>query len=105
MPISILEAMSTGLPVVTTSATGCRDLIENDVNGFAVPVGDVPALTTALLRLAEDSQLRESLGANGRELVVRDFEQTRVNSRFVDFIEAENLSALARVSPRVGNHA
>jgi glycosyltransferase involved in cell wall biosynthesis len=105
MPISILEAMSCGLAVVTTNATGCRDLIENDVNGFAVPVGDVQGLTRALLRLAEDSQLRESLGANARELVVRDFEQAQVNSRFIDFIEDENLSALARVSPKVGNHA
>ena len=105
MPISILEAMSSGLPVVTTNATGCRDLIENDVNGCLVPVGDVPALTRALLRFAEDSQLCESLGASGRQLVVRDFEQARVNSRFVDFIEDENLSALIRVSPKVGNHA
>lgn len=105
MPISILEAMASGLPVVTTNATGCRDLIENDVTGFAVPVGDVPALTRALLRLAEDSQLRESLGANARDLVVRHFEQACVNSRFVDFVEDENLSALVRVSPKVGNHA
>ena len=105
MPISILEAMSSGLPVVTTNSTGCRDLIENDVNGFALPVGDVPALTGALLRLAENSQLRGSLGANARKSVVRDFEQASVNARFVDFIEDENLSALIRVSPKVGNHA
>ena len=105
MPISILEAMSSGLPVVTTNATGCRDLIENDVTGFAVPVGDVPALTRALRRLAEDSQLRGSLGANARKSVVQDFEQESVNSRFVDFIKDQNLSALVRVSPKVGNHA
>jgi glycosyltransferase involved in cell wall biosynthesis len=86
MPISILEAMATGLPVVTTTATGCRDLVVDGVNGVLVPIDDVEALARGLALLARDPNLRHQWGASGRAIVERDFESARVNERFVDFL-------------------
>jgi glycosyltransferase involved in cell wall biosynthesis len=46
---AIMEALCMGLPVVTTAARGCSDLVENGRTGLVVPPGDVPALEAALL--------------------------------------------------------
>ena len=63
------EAAAAGLPLVATEESGAaRDLIEEGVNGFRVPAGDVSALRERLTRLAEDAELRASAGARSREL-------------------------------------
>lgn len=100
LPIAMLEAMATGLPVVATNATGCRDIVDDGINGLLVPVSDVTALTEALLRLVEDVDLRTHLGKNARESVRRDFPDHVVNSRFVDFVENECSRMGVRVRAR-----
>ena len=49
-PRSVLEAMATGRPVITTDAPGCRETVEHEVNGFLVPPRDADALAAAMLR-------------------------------------------------------
>jgi glycosyltransferase involved in cell wall biosynthesis len=67
--IPLNEAAHTGLPLVATNAAGAaHDLIEDGVNGFRVPAGDVAALREALSRLADDPELRTAMGARSREL-------------------------------------
>lgn len=68
-----LEAMSCGLPVVTTDCGGMREAVRDGVEGFVVPVRDVDAMVEALRRLALDDQLRESLGAAARRRVLERF--------------------------------
>jgi glycosyltransferase involved in cell wall biosynthesis len=64
------EAAAAGLALVATDAVGAaRDLVEDGVNGFVVPAGDVPALRAALGRLAGDPEFRATAGARSRELV------------------------------------
>ncbi len=64
------EAAAAGLPLVATEESGAaHDLI--DGNGFRVPADDVPALRAALLRLADDPELRQTYGARSRELAKR----------------------------------
>ena len=66
------EAAAAGLPLVATEESGAaRDLIEEGVNGFRVPAGDVSALRERLTRLAADAELRASAGARSRELARR----------------------------------
>jgi len=67
LPKFLLEAMATGLPVVTTDATGCRQAVEDGVSGVLVPVRDAKALAGALERLIGDNSLRVKMGAAGRE--------------------------------------
>jgi glycosyltransferase involved in cell wall biosynthesis len=64
-PISIVEAMAQGIPVIATAVGGIPDMLGPDA-GLLVPVGDVDALADALTRLAGDPALRASMGRAGR---------------------------------------
>ena len=65
MPISILEALASGVPVVTTSAGGIPDLVRHESTALLVPVGDWSAMADAALRLLADEALTERLRAAG----------------------------------------
>ena len=66
------EAATAGLPLVASEAAGAaHDLVEDGVNGFRVPAGDVAALAGALARLCDDEALRERAGARSREIAAR----------------------------------
>jgi glycosyltransferase involved in cell wall biosynthesis len=73
-PNVILEAMAMQLPVVSTTVAGIPELVEDGVTGLLVPPGDETALAAAILRLAGDPSLRESLGRNGRRAVEERFD-------------------------------
>ena len=73
IPVSLMEAMASGLPVVATAITGIPELVDSGVSGFLVPPGDPSALADALQALERDSTLRERMGRAGREKVVREF--------------------------------
>lgn len=66
LPMSILEAMSAGLPVVTTPVGGIPEAIADGEEGLLVPPGDTEALASAISRLLSDAPLREAMGARGR---------------------------------------
>ena len=66
MPVSILEAFASGLPVVSTDAGGVPDLVEDGVHGLLVPKGNAPAIVQALERLVSEEGLAERLVAAGR---------------------------------------
>lgn len=66
LPVSVLEALASGLAVVTTDVPGCRDTVRDGTSGFLVPPRDAVALADAIRRLAGDPALRERFGAAGR---------------------------------------
>jgi lipopolysaccharide/colanic/teichoic acid biosynthesis glycosyltransferase len=68
-----LEGQASGVPVVTTMATGAVDSIIDGVTGILVPVGDTNALTAAVGKLLADPELRSRMGRAGRERMERDF--------------------------------
>lgn len=72
-PMTHLEAMCCGLPVVGTNISGVPELIEHDKTGLVVPPSNVTALVRALQRLLKDRTLRTNMGARGRERVARLF--------------------------------
>ncbi len=67
----ILEAMACGCAVVATDCGGPRDMIEDGVNGFLVPVGDVDRITERIQLLLRDRVAREQIVANARRTVQR----------------------------------
>jgi glycosyltransferase involved in cell wall biosynthesis len=74
IPVVLMEAMSTGLPVVANRITGIPELVEDEVSGLLVRPGRTDLLVGALQRLAADAELRERMGRAGREKVRREFE-------------------------------
>lgn len=73
MPKFLLEAASTGLPIVTTDVPGCREVVINNENGYLVPPRNPGALANAIKKLLCDKTLRQKMGKNGRALVEREF--------------------------------
>jgi glycosyltransferase involved in cell wall biosynthesis len=71
-PMSVLEAMAAGVPVVASRAGGIPDLVRDGKTGLLVPECEVGALAQALDRLLGDAALAARLGAAGRESVARD---------------------------------
>jgi glycosyltransferase involved in cell wall biosynthesis len=71
--LAMIEAMACGVPVVATATEGAREIIEDGETGMLVPVGDVPALASAVNELLGDAQLRNSLSARARRMVRERF--------------------------------
>jgi glycosyltransferase involved in cell wall biosynthesis len=65
--VAIVEAMHHALPIVGTRVGALIDLVQDDVNGFLVPVGDVDALASCLDRLLSDPELPKKMGDRSRE--------------------------------------
>lgn len=71
MPISILESLASGVPVVTTDAGGIPDLVEQGRTALLVPVGDAAAMAQAASRLLSEPALRQHLHEQGLQEVAR----------------------------------
>jgi glycosyltransferase involved in cell wall biosynthesis len=74
IPVVLMEAMSCGLPVVSSRLSGIPELVADERNGLLVTPGSASELAEALRRLATDPALRERLGREGRATVERDFD-------------------------------
>jgi len=73
IPVVLMEAMATGLPVIATNITGIPELVEDGQNGILVPPRDSMQLADATMRILQDSDLRLRLGRNARDTIVRGF--------------------------------
>jgi glycosyltransferase involved in cell wall biosynthesis len=72
-PISILEALRAGLPVIASDVDGVRESVYDGDNGVLIPPRDADALTGALRRLLGDPVLRQRMGARGRTIYEERF--------------------------------
>jgi glycosyltransferase involved in cell wall biosynthesis len=71
-PVSLLEAMASGLPCIATNVGGVPEWVSDGVDGVLVPPGDPESLAERLLELASDPQLRGAYGARARARVLKD---------------------------------
>lgn len=76
-PRGLIEAAACGLPIVTSDAPGCREVVRDGENGLLVPVRDAAATAAAIGRLLADPALRRRMGARSRALAVEMFSVER----------------------------
>lgn len=98
VPRILVEAASTGRPVVATDVPGCREICLDGFNGKLVKPGDASGLAAAITELLADPLDAERLGRNGRRLAEEAFDLRRVVSETVTFYTA----ATATLSKEVG---
>jgi glycosyltransferase involved in cell wall biosynthesis len=78
-PKSLLEASAMEKSIITTDAAGCREVVEDGVTGFSVPIKDAKRLSEAMQKVIELSfEERETMGKAGRSKVIREFSEKRV---------------------------
>ncbi len=89
LPVVLMEALASQVPVVTTRIAGVAELVVDGENGYLVPAGDVDRLTQRLDELLGDPELRQRMGRAGRDAVVSDFntldEAARLAGLFEDY--------------------
>lgn len=77
-PRAAMEAAACGLPLVVTDIRGCRQVVDEGVNGLLVPVADAAALASAISSLVSDPERREAMGEASVEIARQRFDETRV---------------------------
>lgn len=78
-PRSVLEAMALGRPVITTDVPGCRETVEEGVNGFLVPAKDSVALADAMEKFILNPEMIVEMGRKSREIAVKKYDVHKVN--------------------------
>jgi glycosyltransferase involved in cell wall biosynthesis len=102
-PNAVLEAAASGVPVVTTLATGSRDSVVPGLTGLLIPSGDPSAISSAVLGLLRDPERRDQMGVAARAWICEHYREEHV----LGFAAAFYAEMLARpVEARsLGTHA
>ena len=84
MPVSLMEAMATGLPVISTQHSGIPELVQDGISGFLVPERDVDTLAEKCEYLISHPQRRAEMGRAGRKFIEENFEISKLNRELVE---------------------
>lgn len=87
LPIALLEAMSLGLPIVATRVQGVEEVVMEQQHGLLVPIGDVTALSDAILQLLRNPQLGCKLGDAAKQRVVESYSVDHMGERYLSLME------------------
>jgi len=84
----LLEAACCRRPIVCTNVPGCRDIVQDGVNGYLCEPGDAMSLHRALVKMMGlDSEKLRVMGENGRRIVSQHFDYNLVNSIYCEYIQ------------------
>lgn len=84
MPRTVLEALATGRPVITTETRGCRETVQDGVNGRLVPVGDANALAETMQTFLKRPDLIPGMARASRQLAETRFDVRKVNAAMLE---------------------
>ena len=99
IPVTLLEAMAHGVPVVASAIGGIPELLEGG-SGLLVPPEDPGALADALAGLAADPELRAALGESGRQRIAQEFEAGTIARRLSQLFELAASTPPAPAEPQ-----
>jgi glycosyltransferase involved in cell wall biosynthesis len=91
LPTALIEGAACARPIVTTDVPGCRDVVTHGKNGLVVSPSDPVALANGLRTLVDNPEMRQKMGAAGRQMVLQRFSNERILS--------ETLAAYNQVLP------
>ena len=93
-PRSLLEAAAMARPIITTDAVGCRQVVDDGVNGYLCKVGDAVDLAEKMNRMLSLSiDQRRQMGKNGRLKMEREFDEKLVIKKYLDAIQGLGISS------------
>lgn len=84
MPLSILEAMSSGLSVITTKVGGIPELITDGINGLLIEKGDITSLSQAIEKLNKNEEFRKKLGIEARRTVLEKYDWKIISKKILN---------------------
>ena len=77
--MSVMEAEATGRAVITCNSTGCRNAVEEGVNGLLIPVKDEESLSGAMEFFLQNKDKLIEMGVNSRKYAEDNFDQNKIN--------------------------
>ena len=87
VPRSLLEGMACGKPLITTNWKGCRDAVDDSINGILIEPNDADALTRAIVFfLRADREMFARMGMASRQKAEREFDERQIIARYLDAI-------------------
>lgn len=86
-PKTVLEAMATGRPVITTDAPGCRAAVTDGENGYLVPVKDAESLAEKMIYLLENFDVAVKMGDTGRKIAEDKYDAVKVNRSILKIMD------------------
>src|SRR5262249_52098544 len=95
-PLSVMEAMAAGLPVVVTAVGGVPELVEHGVDGFLIPPGNSTALSEAMQHLHERPGIRSRMGDSAKFHASQKFDSSLMIKAYEDLYD----KLLAKLSGR-----
>ena len=90
LPKSVIDAEAAGLPVITTDWVGCRDTVEDGINGFIVPPNDPAAVAEKIKILVNNAPLRQKMSQNSRLFAEKYFSIENVVQKHLEIYEGFN---------------
>ena len=81
LPKALIEGAAYGLPIVTTNTIGCKDVVEDGINGFLVPVKNVEQLSNRIFELIQNQDLRNKMGMESFKIASNKFSSKIINSQ------------------------
>lgn len=88
LPKSLVEAMAIGRPIITADTIGCRECVEDGLNGFLVPVKDSIFLAEKIKKLVLDKELRKEMGLESRIKMVKEMSLKQVVQQTFEFYDS-----------------
>lgn len=86
-PRTVLEAMSMGRPIITTDSPGCRETVENDVNGYLIPVRDIQSLILSMESFIKNPETIAVMGAASRKFAIDKYDVRKVTASILNAMQ------------------
>ena len=84
---TMLEAMATGLPVITTEVSGTKENIREHDAGIVVPCGDMNGIASAIIKMVSSKDIRKQQGKHGHDVIARHYSISHVTEKYLELYQ------------------